>query len=216
MGVILNMQSFLYIIQGSIVTLSYALISVILGFILGSLLALCKISHSTTLKYFANAYTSIFRGTPVLIQLIFIYFAVPGFIGYTLPVFVAGIITFSLNSAAYVSEIIRAGIQSIDKGQFEASQALGVSYWQMMWDIIFPQAIRNILPSLINEAANLLKESAIISVIGGADLMRRAQVVAAEEYSYFEPLITAALCYYILVIVFTSLGSILEKKLKTV
>lgn len=210
------MQSTLiYIAGGIIVTLQYTLISVTLGFILGALLALSKISHIKLLNLFSTAYTSVFRGTPLLIQLSLIYFAIPTITGYQMSVFVAGIIAFSLNSAAYVSEIIRAGIESIDKGQFEAAKALGIPYPYMMKDIILPQALKNILPALVNEAVNLLKESAIISVIGGADLMRRAQTVAAEQYSYFGPLLIASAFYYILVMLFSYFAKILENKLKT-
>lgn len=207
-------SSIIYIAGGIIVTLQYTLISVALGFLLGALLSLCKISHIKALNIFSTAYTSVFRGTPLLIQLSLIYFAVPTLTGYQMSVFVAGIIAFSLNSAAYVSEIIRAGIESIDKGQFEAAKALGVPYPYMMKDIILPQALRNILPALVNEVVNLLKESAIISVIGGADLMRRAQTVAAEQYSYFGPLLIASVFYYILVMLFSYFANILENKLK--
>ncbi len=206
-------SSVVYIAGGIIVTLQYTLISVALGFILGALLALSKISHIKILNVIASTYISIFRGTPLLIQLSLIYFAIPTLTGYQMSVFVAGIIALSLNSAAYVSEIIRAGIGSIDRGQFEAAKALGVPYTSMMKDIILPQAFKNILPALVNEAVNLLKESAIISVIGGADLMRRAQTVAAEQYSYFGPLLIASAFYYILVVLFSYFAKILEKRL---
>lgn len=202
----------LFIAEGTIVTLKYSLISVVFGLIIGVILAVCKTSRYTSLKLFADFYTSIFRGTPLLIQLMIVYYALPA-IGIKLTVFAAGVLAFSLNSGAYVSEIIRAGINAVDKGQFEAARALGISKYLTMKDIILPQAIRNILPSLINELINLLKESAIISILGEMDLMRRAQIVAAESYSFFTPMITAALCYYILVIAFTALAKILEKRL---
>lgn len=207
-------SSIRYISGGIIVTLEYTLISVCLGLFLGSLLSLCKLSHNKALQIFASSYISIFRGTPLLIQLSLIYFAIPTVIHYKLSVFEAGIIAFSLNSAAYIAEIIRAGIESIDKGQFEAAKALGVPYYNMIKDIIFPQAIKNILPALVNEVVNLLKETAIISVIGGADLMARAQIVVAEKYSYFIPLLIASAYYYILVEILSYLAKILERKLK--
>ena len=119
-----------------------------------------------------------------------------------------------MNSGAYVSENIRAGIESVDKGQFEAAKSLGMPYRVMMQYIIMPQAIRNILPSLVNEAINMVKESSIISVIGVADIMRRANVVSAEQYSYLEPLMVAAICYYILVTTLSLLAKLLEKRLK--
>ncbi len=209
------LSSIKYISGGIIVTLEYTLISVALGLILGSLLALSKLSHNKFLQIFASSYVSIFRGTPLLIQLSLVYFAIPTLIHYKMSVFEAGIIAFSLNSAAYVCEIIRAGIESIDKGQFEASKALGIPYTAMMKDIIFPQAIKNILPALVNEVINLLKETAIISIIGGADLMARAQIVVAEKYSYFIPLFIASIYYYILVEILSYFAKILERKLKT-
>jgi polar amino acid transport system permease protein len=129
-------------------------------------------------------------------------------LGIKLSVFVAGVLAFSLNSGAYVSEIISSGIESVDVGQIEAARALGVKERLIMKDIILPQAIRNILPSLINELVNMLKESAIISMLGEADLMRRAQMVAAEKFDYFTPIITAAICYYVLVFIFSSLAKV--------
>jgi polar amino acid transport system permease protein len=206
--------SVLFIAEGALITLQYSMISVFFGLIIGIILAISKTSKLAYLRAICHFYTSIFRGTPLLIQLMIIYFLAPNLLGVKLSVFVAGVIAFSLNSGAYVSEIIRAGIESVDKGQFEAAKALGIPTHMAMKDIIFPQALRKILPSLINELVNLLKESAIISVLGEMDLMRRAQIVAAEQFNYFAPMIIAALCYYILVFIFSTLASVLEKKMK--
>jgi len=207
------LPSILFIIKGISVTLQFSVISVFFGLIIGILLAILKISKKSWLRLTSNLYTSIFRGTPLLIQLSIIYFALPNLIGIKLSIFFAGIVTFSLNSGAYVSEIIRAGINSVDKGQFEAAKALGIPPILMMKDIILPQAIKNILPSLINELINLIKESALISIIGGMDLMKRAQLVSAETYDYFMPMLTAAIIYYILVLIISRFGKIVEKKL---
>ena len=206
-------DSILFIMEGSLITLKYSIISVFFGFIIGTLLAICKTGRFKSLRLFGNVYTSIFRGTPLLIQLSIIYFITPGLFGVKLSVFVAGVISFSLNSGAYVSEIIRAGIESVDKGQMEAATALGVRRHLIVKDIILPQAIRNILPSLINELVNMLKESAIISMLGEADLMRRAQIVAAEKFDYFTPIITAAICYYVLVLFFSTMAKVLERRM---
>lgn len=206
-------DSIIFVIEGSIITLQYSIISVFFGLIIGTILAVFKTSESKLLKYFAYFYTSIFRGTPLLIQLSIIYFLAPAIIGVKLSVFVSGVLAFSLNSGAYVSEIIRAGIESIDKGQMEAARALGINKYNITRDIILPQAIRNILPSLVNELVNMLKESAIISILGEADLMRRAQMVAAETFDYFTPLLTAAISYYVLVFIFSNLAKILERRL---
>lgn len=204
-----------YILQGIPVTLAYTGVSLGLGSIWGALLAFCKVGNISPLKWFATFYTSIFRGTPLLLQLTLIYFASPQLIGYKVSIWEAGILTFTLNSGAYLSEHIRAGIEAVDKGQMEAALSLGISYSSTMKDIILPQAIRNILPSLVNEAIDLLKESSLISVIGGADILRRADVVSKATYLYFEPLIIAGLLYYILVMILTGAARILEKKLKT-
>lgn len=203
----------LFIAQGVITTLEYSILSVIFGLIIGVILAICKTSKHRVFIIFADIYTSIFRGTPLLIQLMIIYYGLPS-IGFKLTVFSAGVIAFSMNSGAYLSEIIRSGINSVDLGQFEAAKTLGISPFYSMRDIILPQAIRKILPSLINELINLLKESAIISVLGEMDLMRRAQMVASESFMFFAPFLTAAACYYMLVLFFTYLAGLLEKRLQ--
>jgi polar amino acid transport system permease protein len=203
----------IYIVEGSIITLQYSLAGVFFGLIIGTLLAVSKTSKYKALRIFADFYTSIFRGTPLLIQLMIIYYGLPSLMGIKFSVFCAGTIAFSLNSGAYVSEVIRAGINAIDRGQFEAAKSLGLSNYLMMKDIILPQAIRKILPSLINELIDLIKESSIISVLGEMDLMRRAQVVGAESFTYFTPMITAAICYYVLVLFFSSIATRLEKRI---
>jgi polar amino acid transport system substrate-binding protein len=208
------LKSLAYIPVGIGVTLQYALISVFFGLVIGTILSLFRISSNKLLKTFAICYLSVFRGTPLLLQLSIMYFAMPSLLGIEISAFAAGIIAFSMNSGAYVSENIRAGIESVDRGQFEAAKSLGMPYRLMMQHIIMPQAIRNILPSLVNEAINMVKESSIISVIGVADIMRRANVVSAEQYSYLEPLTVAAICYYILVTLLSLAGKLLEKRLK--
>ena len=203
----------LFILKGVTVTLKYSVISVFLGLAIGTILAFLKVIDLKILRFAAHAYTSIFRGTPLLIQLTIIYFGLPGLIGLKLSVFTAGVIAFSLNSGAYVSEIIRAGIESVDRGQVEAAKALGVSPVLRMKDIILPQAFRSILPALVNELINLVKESCLISVIGEMDLMRRAQVVSAETYTFFTPMLTAAAAYYVMVLIISSFALLLEKRL---
>lgn len=201
------------ILEGLVVTLKFTFTSLACGLPLGFLLALAKVSRSKALRRFAQGYTSIFRGTPLLVQLGLIYYAAPQLTGYTISAFEAGVLTFSLNSAAYSSEIIRAGIESIDPGQWEAAQVLGLSRRQMLLGIILPQAIRNVLPAIVNEMVDLLKESALVSTIGEADLLRQAQKVASEKYLYFEPLIIAAVCYYVMVMLISFCAKKLEQKL---
>ena len=145
------LPSFPFILTGVGITLKIAIFAGVLGFIFGIILSLFKISNIKALNWFANVYTSIFRGTPLVLQLMIIYFGSPQLIGYQIDPFTAAVISFSLNSAAYISEIIRGGIMAVDKGQSEAAMALGVPYRPMMLNIVLPQALKNILPSLMNE-----------------------------------------------------------------
>jgi len=202
-----------FILEGVMVTLKFTLMSLLCGLPLGVFLALAKISNPI-FRGIAQVYTSIFRGTPLLVQLFIFYFATPQLTGYAISTFEAGVITFSLNSAAYSSEIIRAGIQAIERGQWDAAHVLGLSYRQTLITIILPQAVRNILPALVNEIVDLLKESALISTLGEADLLRRSQIVASEKYLFFEPLLVAAVGYYVMVMVISFLAKALERKLR--
>lgn len=204
---------FQYIMEGTYVTLQYSVVSVFFGLILGILLAICKVVDNKLLRIFAVSYTSVFRGTPIIVQISIVYFGLPSLTGIKLDVFPAGVLALSLNSGAYVSEIIRAGIQAVDGGQVEATKALGIPPILRMKDIILPQAMRNILPALVNELTNLIKESALVSVIGGMDLMRRAQLVAAETFDFFLPMITAAAAYYIMIVIISFCAHYAEKRL---
>ncbi|MDE0582339.1 amino acid ABC transporter permease [Planococcus sp. A6] len=203
-----------FMLEGIWVTLKFVFFAIILGSILGTLLALFKIGSAKPLRWFADAYTSIFRGTPLILQLMIIYYSIPQLTGYDISPFLSAILAFGLNSSAYISEIIRAGIQAVDKGQLEAAQALGVPYGAMMKDIILPQALKNILPALMNEFITLTKESAIVSTIGYLDLMRRAQVVGADLFRNFEPLLFVGLIYWCLVMGLTVIGRMVERRLK--
>jgi len=195
-------------------TLEFTLLSTLFGFLLGIVLSLVKISKVTPLVLFARFYTSIFRGTPLLVQLMIIYYATPQLIDFQITALQAGVLTFSLNSAAYISESIRGGILSVDKGQWEAAMALGVPKHRLMLNIVFPQAFKNTLPSLINESIALLKDSSMVSVIGVADTMRWASLVQAKTFRAFEAFIVAAVVYYIFVMLLTTLGQYLERKVR--
>ena len=203
-----------FILRGLLVTLQFTALSAFLGFIWGTLLSLFKISSIKPLYWFGTVYTSIFRGTPLLVTLSLIYFATPQLTGQDISGFQAGVITFTLNSGAYISEVIRAGILAVNKGQTEAAISLGVRYQPMMLDIILPQAIKNILPALVNESIALLKDSTLVSVIGAQDLLRRAQIVAAEKYVYFEPLLIVAVVYYVVVMVLAVSATVLERRMQ--
>lgn len=197
-----------------LLTLEFTILSTVLGFLLGIVLSLIKISHLKLLKGFADLYTSIFRGTPLLVQLMLIYYATPQLFDYQITALQAGVLTFGLNSAAYISESIRGGILSVDRGQWEAGMALGIPKARMMVNIIFPQAFKNTLPSLVNESIALLKDSSMVSIIGVADTMRWASLIQARTFRAFEAFIVAALVYYVLVMLLTSLGKYLERKVR--
>ncbi len=202
-----------YIVRGVLVTLKFTIISTLFGFIWGTVLSLFKISSIKPLIWFGTAYTSVFRGTPLLLQIALVYYATPQLIGYNISALLAGVITFTLNSGAYISETIRGGILAVDRGQKEAALSLGVPYKLMMWDIILPQALKNILPALVNESIGLLKESALVSTIGVQDLLRRAQIVGSQKYIFFEPLIFAGTVYYLMIMILTWIGYALERRL---
>lgn len=203
-----------FILSGVPQTLLFTFASLFFGLLLGTVLSLFKISGIKPLIWFALVYTSIFRGTPLLLQLLLVYFATPQLIGYDISALQAGVFTFSLNSAAYMSETIRAGIQAVDKGQTEAAMSLGVPYPLLMWDVVLPQALKNILPALVNETISLLKDSSLVSTVGVVEILRSAQIVGANKFIYFEPLIFAGFLYYVLVMALTLLASILEKRLR--
>ncbi len=203
-----------YILKGIGVTLKIVLVAGLLGFAFGIILAIFKISKYKTLNWFADVYTSIFRGTPLILQLMIIYYGAPQIIGFEISSYTAAVVSFSLNSAAYISEIIRAGILAVDKGQKEAAMALGVPGNRMMRDIILPQALKNILPALMNEFITLTKESAIVTVIAANDIMRRAYIVGGEQYRFFEPFIFAGLIYYLMVISLTVAGKAVERRMR--
>ncbi|MCV2521755.1 amino acid ABC transporter permease [Bacillus velezensis] len=203
-----------FILEGLAVTLKIVLVSAVIGLVFGIVLSLFKISTISPLKWIADFYTSIFRGTPLVLQLMIIYFGMPQLLGFQIDQFWAAVTALSLNSAAYVSEIIRAGINAIDKGQKEAAVALGVPYGKMMKDLLLPQAFKNISPAIINELITLTKESAIVTVIGLGDIMRRAYQSGAATYNYLEPLIVASLIYYVLVLILAFIGKGVERKLK--
>ncbi|SES97755.1 polar amino acid transport system permease protein [Oceanobacillus limi] len=203
-----------FILEGIGATLKFVSVSILFGLVLGTILALCKITNKKILKWPADIYTSIFRGTPLILQLMLIHYAIPQLTGYDIAIFLSAVLAFGLNSAAYVSEIIRAGILAVDQGQVEAAEALGVPYPAMMLSIILPQALKNILPALMNEFITLTKESALVSTIGYMDLMRRAEIVGAQLYRNFEPLLIAGIIYWIMIFILTNIGSFVERRMR--
>jgi len=205
-----------FFIQGTKFTLLIAFFSVILGIIFGTVLSLMRISNNKVLKAMSTAYIEFMRGTPLLVQLFIIYYGLDfsNLIGGDIGDIASGIVTLSLNSAAYVAEIIRSGIQAVDKGQMEAARSLGMTYRMAMRYVIYPQAFKNILPALVNEFIVVIKESSIVSIIGIHELMYNADTVRGVTFRPFEPLIVAAIIYFILTASLSKLLCNLERRLK--
>lgn len=207
-----GMIGILLILNGLKVTLVVTFFAIILGAILGVCTTLMKMSGRWYLTWPANLYVGVIRGTPVVIQLVILYFIVLA--SLDVDKVTAAIIAFGLNSGAYISEIIRAGIQAVDKGQMEAARSLGLSQGQAMKEVILPQAIKNILPALGNEFIVLMKETAVIGFIGGVDLMRAGEIIRSRTFEDVAPLFTCAAIYLLLTYSFTFLLSKFEKRLK--
>ncbi|MFC1854569.1 amino acid ABC transporter permease [Candidatus Dependentiae bacterium] len=201
----------MYIAKGISTTLFFAAISLIFGLILGTALALCLAGPNKFLEKIAGAYVSILRGTPMLLQLSLVYFALPTLLGIKISAVIAGVVTFSLNSASYIGEILKGGIKGVPVGQFLVCATLKIPYFHMMKDIVLPQALKSVFPALVNEATTLIKETALISIIGKADIMRRANIVSAETFNYFMPLLVAAACYYLIIFVVEMIAKSFEK-----
>ena len=196
-----------FFITGAKYTLILSILSVVFGTIIGGILAFMKISKNTVLKTISTVYIEFIRGTPLLVQLYIIFF------GFDIDSQPAGIIALSINSAAYVAEIIRSGIIGIDEGQMEASRSLGMSHWKSMRYIVLPQAFKNILPVLGNEFIAIIKESSIISVIGVSELMYSTNNIRAAKYIDLEPLAIVALIYFVITFTISKLMVRLERRL---
>jgi len=202
-------------------TLKLTFFALLIGIIIGFIVAFVRCTYLKAAKKgfilkFFNAicqfYLTVIRGTPVVVQIMIIYFVI--FMPMGVDKFVAAVICFGLNSGAYVAEIVRGGIMSIDNGQTEAGRSLGFNYMQTMWYIIFPQAFKNVLPALANEFVVLLKETSIAFYIGLGDLMYAGNAIRAATYSPFMPLVAVALIYLVMVLVLSKLVSILERRLR--
>lgn len=206
-----------YLTDGLVVTLQITLCAVILGIVLGFLVAIVRSTHDRTgklkiLNALCNLYLTVIRGTPVVVQLLIIYFVI---FGSSSPskVMVA-VLAFGINSGAYVAEIFRSGIMSIDNGQFEAGRSLGFNYRQTMIYIVMPQAFKNVLPALGNEFISLLKETSVSGYIALQDLTKGGDIIRSRTYDAFMPLIAVALIYLVMVLVFSRLVGLLERRLR--
>lgn len=206
-----------YITDGLKITLLVTVFAVLIGVVLGFLIAIVRTTHDKTgklkiLNAICKVYLTVIRGTPVVVQLMIIYFIIFGSVDIS-KVLVA-IIAFGINSGAYVAEIFRSGIMSIDSGQFEAGRSLGFNYAQTMMYIIMPQAFKNVLPTLCNEFISLLKETSVSGYIALQDLTKGGDIIRSRTYDAFMPLIAVALIYLAMVMIFTKLVSLLERRLR--
>lgn len=199
-----------YILEGCIVTLKLYMVTAVFAVPLGIICALGKVSGPKILKNILGIYTWVFRGTPLLLQLFFFYYGLPAY-GIKLSPFAAASVTFGLNYAAYLTEIFRAGIESIDKGQYEASKVLGLSYWQTMINIILPQSIKRVLPPVANEAINLIKDTALVAAIAMVDISRAAKEIVTRDFTTV-PFMVAAVIYLLLTSVVVTVFRKLEQK----
>lgn len=202
-----------FFLKGIKITILISLIGVALGSILGAFVALMKLSKIKIISWIASIYIEILRGTPMLVQVFIVFFGITAALGLDISALVCGTIALVINSSAYIAEIIRAGINAVDKGQMEAARSLGLNYRQTMKSVIMPQAIKNILPSLGNEFVTLIKESSIVSTIGVGEIMFNAQVVQGISFDPFTPLLVAAALYFVLTFVLTRIMNMIEGRL---
>lgn len=215
-----------WLADGLLVTLQVTLYSVLLGILIGVVIAIIRSTYDTNsssitnpvgkavlkiLNSAAKVYLTVIRGTPVVVQLMLIYYVI--LVSVDSKIVVASL-AFGINSGAYVAEIVRSGIMSIDKGQFEAGRSLGLSYTQTMIQIIIPQAFKNVLPTLANEFIVLLKETSVSGYVALEDITKAGDLIRSRTYSAFMPLIAVAIIYLVLVMFFTKLVSILERRLR--
>lgn len=210
-------QRYEYILNGLGVTLMITFLSVLIGIFLGFIIAIIRATYDKTGRgkipnAICNVYLTVIRGTPVVLQLLITYFVIFGAVDIN-KVFVA-VVAFGINSGAYVAEIIRSGIMSVDNGQFEAGRSLGFSYVQTMIHFILPQAFKNVLPALGNEFIVLLKETSVAGYIALQDLTKGADIIRSRTYNAFMPLLAVALIYLALVMLFDKLVRNLERRLR--
>ena len=211
----LVVTSFPLLLLGAGVTIKITVMSVALGVLIGLFVGIARICRVKPLRFLAAVYVDFFRGTPLLVQIFLVYFALPVITGQRVDPFVAAIGSCGINSGAYVAEIFRAGIQSIDKGQMEAGRSLGMTWVQTMRYIIVPQAFKRVIPPLGNEFIALLKDSSLVSVIGFEELTRRGQLIIAKTYGSLEIWLSVAVIYLAMTLTISRFVAYLERRYKT-
>jgi len=207
------LKSIPLMLKGALITFEISLIGALLGIIVGFILVLMRMTPLKPIKYLAEIYISVFRGTPLLLQIFFIYYALPGLLGIDLPPFIAGVLALSLNSGAFVTEVLRGGIGVIPRGQFEGAKALGLKRRVIWGRIILPQVFIMILPPLTNELTMLVKASPLLSVITVVELTRTAQQIMILTYRPVEVMLAAAILYFVICFTLTRLTYQLKGRL---
>ena len=216
---ILSLENIVFLLKGAGISLTVATFSLLFGLMIGTLAASLRLSRNRFFQFVAKAYIEIIRGTPMLLQLTFMRFAVPALYqqitntNLRVDPLILGIIAISVNSGAYVAELIRGAINAVDKGQWEASTSLNLSYYQTLKLIILPQAFKHLVPSLTSELIMLVKDSSLISAIGAVELMHHAKVLGVNYYDYTTPLLGAGIIYFVITLVISKLSSKLERRL---
>ena len=208
----LVVNSFPLLLIGAGVTIQITVLSTAIGFVIGLIVGVARISNLRLLRMLAEVYVEFFRGTPLLVQIFLFYFALPVITGQRIDPFIAAISACGINSGAYVAEIFRAGIQSIDEGQMEAGRSLGMTWLQTMRYIIVPQASKRVIPPLGNEFIAMLKDSSLVSVIGFEELTRRGQLIIAKTYGSFEIWMSVAVIYLVMTLTISRFVAYLERR----
>ena len=216
---ILTIDNLIYLFKGAMVSLSMAALSLFIGLIFGILGASAKISKNRLLRILGNIYVEVIRGTPMLLQIMLIFNVVPIIVTqitgevFRMNYFLIGVVAMSINSGAYTTELIRSGINDIDKGQWEACETLGLSRWQTMRLVILPQAFKRIVPPLISEFITLIKDSSLVSIIGLVELLNSAKVLGNQYYEFMSPYCLAGVYYLVMTLTISYIAKKIERKL---
>ncbi len=219
LDVFIEQNGYKEVLQGLENTLKIAIIGLIIGIVIGTFIAIVRVLPKYKLlprvmNGFCNFYVAFFRGTPMVVQLLLLYYVAMPLMNINLPSVTVAMLVFGLNSGAYISEIMRSGIQSVDPGQMEGGRAMGLSFAKTMTAIVIPQAVKNILPTLGNEFITLIKETSVVSFIGAMDLYVAFNRIGSNNYEFMVPYIVMALIYIVLVLIITLLIKLMERSLK--
>ena len=217
--IFLEQNGYVKVVEGLRNTMTIAVTGLIVGIIIGTLIAAVRVMPKykrlpRVLNSICGFYVAMFRGTPMVVQLLVFYYVLFPLMGWKITGLQVAMLVFGLNSGAYISEIMRGGIQSVDAGQMEAGRAVGLSYWTTMLKIVIPQAVKNILPTMGNEFITLIKETSIVSFVGAADLYVAFNYIGSNSYEFMVPYLVMAMIYIVLVLIISLLIKLMERSLK--